>query len=68
MLFVGTTYLGFVVDRSRRAFIITDAHSIFFKRMTDRYKIEIIILVEMLNIVGERERPNLGFVRDVRAA
>ena len=26
------------------------------------------VLVEMLNIVGERERPNLGFVRDVRAA
>ena len=26
------------------------------------------ILVEMLNIVGERERPNLGFARDVRAA
>ena len=27
-----------------------------------------IILVEMLNIVGERERPNLGFARDVRDA
>ena len=25
-------------------------------------------IVEMLNIVGERERPNLGFARDVRAA
>ena len=24
--------------------------------------------VEMLNIVGEQERPNLGFARDVRAA
>ena len=23
------------------------------------------ILVEMLNIVGERERPNLGFARDI---
>ena len=27
-----------------------------------------VLLVEMFNIVGERERPNLGFVRDVRAA
>ena len=26
------------------------------------------VLVEMLNIVGERERPNLGFARDVQAA
>ena len=26
------------------------------------------ILVQMLNIVGERERPNLGFSRDVRVA
>ena len=26
------------------------------------------ILVQMLNIVGGRERPNLGFARDVRAA
>ena len=31
------------------------------------YTMDIIILVEMLNIVGERERPNLGFARDVRA-
>ena len=27
-----------------------------------------ILLVEMFNIVGERERPNLGFARDVGAA
>ena len=26
------------------------------------------LLAEILNIVGERERPNLGFARDVRAA
>ena len=32
------------------------------------YLIRSHILVEMLNIVGERERPNLGFARDVRAA
>ena len=27
-----------------------------------------ILLVEMFNIVGERERPNSGFGRNVRAA
>ena len=33
------------------------------------YANELVKLVEMLNIVGgERERPNLGFARDVRPA
>ena len=39
-----------------------------FVEMARIYNIYIIpILVEMLNIIGERERPNFGF-RDVRAA
>ena len=48
-------------------------HHLWQLLATDRILIYIhtpytYILVEMLNIVGERERPNLGFSRDVRAA
>ena len=39
------------------------AENVLTDRQTHTHK-----LVEMFNIVGERERPNFGFARDVWAA